>query len=252
MEQGRPVMSFLPDIKVLICYLMERTGKRMTPSQLTLIFRSVGVDYFLINDALDDLYFTGAVINENDRLVPGEKGILSAKEFSATIPLVFRRRVLRTALEYFRSADGLCDDSPECCAVTLSDAGVHFSLSDTSSDLCLVNMDISAPDDMNEAVFSSLRADPVCAYDRIMGTLSSSESGAHEKLRFEINQIGANAQIHLLYDDIYRLDAVLFAPDASHAERLCGCLSDDVPERLCKALSEPPPPVDTDKFLLEK
>ena len=62
MDETLPRMTDQSDVKVIICYLLDRTDRSVTEEQLGIICESVGIDYFMLKDAVNDLLETGALI----------------------------------------------------------------------------------------------------------------------------------------------------------------------------------------------
>ncbi|MBQ8979014.1 MAG: DUF4364 family protein [Oscillospiraceae bacterium] len=170
MNEAKPIMTSQSDVKVLICYLFDRLDRPMTTEQLSLICESVGVDYFLLTGAVNDLVSSGALIPSAKGYVQGEKGHISAKEFSGYLPLVFRRQVLKAAVRYFSSAAAI----PGCiCEVTESDGGayVHFSLDgeETAIDITV----FAGSRTQAESVKDNISRDPVGCYERVIAALTA-------------------------------------------------------------------------------
>ncbi len=161
-------MSSQSDVKVIICYLLDRLHRDVTMEQLGIICESVGIDYFLLTGAVDDLIGSGALIQTETGLVLGDNGRMSSEYFSRYLPLVFRKRILTAALEFFSSAGGI----PGCiCEAVTNDSGcfVHFSLggSDGAIDMHLLAGDSTQAERMAE----NIRKAPIQSYERIIAAL---------------------------------------------------------------------------------
>ena len=234
-------MDFLPDVKVLICYLLSKCGRKVTLPQLTLICSSVGVDYFMINDALADLIQTGAAEKDGEVITLNDAGIRSAA-FADDVSRVFRRRVLKSALEYFRSCDGLCSGSPGCCEVRTEGKTLYFSLSDEKSSL--IELTLTASEEQAGIIKENISADPVCAYNRIVSLLVSGKPC--EGINADITEDDGDITVELSAEGFLLR---LTAPDPIQAQSIASKAGRDIPGKLIDTLCAPPPPVDTDSLL---
>lgn len=168
MNDIRPTMTSQSDVKVLICYIFDRFDRPITAEQLSMICESVGVDWFLMTGALDDLVATGALTPSDKGYVPSDKVHISAEEFAKYLPLVFRRQVLRSAADYFRSAAAM----PGCVCETLEredGAYVRFSLDGGASAIDLTVFAGSI--EQAETVRDNIARDPIAYYGRITAAL---------------------------------------------------------------------------------
>ncbi|MBQ5311682.1 MAG: DUF4364 family protein [Oscillospiraceae bacterium] len=169
MDETLPRMTDQSDVKVIICYLLDRTDRSVTEEQLGIICESVGIDYFMLKDAVNDLLETGALIKQGDLLSIGENGHKSSEYFSKYLPLVFRRRILKEALGYFRTIG--FTDGCECC-VEENDGrySVHFSVD--GGGFQVLDLTLLAGDrEQAEKLAENIRMDPMESCSRLAEAL---------------------------------------------------------------------------------
>ncbi|MBQ5316634.1 MAG: DUF4364 family protein [Oscillospiraceae bacterium] len=164
-----PRISDQSDVKVIICFLLHKTDRSVTEEQLGMICESVGIDYFMLKDAVNDLLATGALVKQGEMLTIGENGHKSSEYFSKYIPLVFRRRILKEALVYFRSINAVqgCE-----CVVTGEDErySVHFSIS--GGDFEVLDLTLFAGSkEQADKLAENIRKDPMQSCNKIVAAL---------------------------------------------------------------------------------
>ena len=168
-DEIMPKITDQSDVKVIICYLLHKTGRSVTEEQLGLICESVGIDYFMLKDAVNDLIGTGALVRQDDMLSVGEKGRQSSEYFSKFVSLVFRRRILKEALMYFRSINAV----PGCvCEVTGEDErySIHFSIS--GGDFEAIDLTLYAgSEEKARKMAENIRKDPMSSCNKIVTAL---------------------------------------------------------------------------------
>ena len=164
-----PRMTDQSDVKVIICYLLDRTGRSVTEQQLGIVCESVGIDYFMLKDAVNDLLDTGALERHGDLLSLGDNGHKSSEYFSKYLPLVFRRRILKEALTYFRSIN--CTEGCEC-SVTEDDGrySVHFSVDGGGFEALELTL-YAGNREQAEKLAENIRKDPMESCNRIAEAL---------------------------------------------------------------------------------
>lgn len=175
----KPEISSVHDVKILLCYIMERLDRPVTAEQLAAILDDSGIiGYFYFTDALEELIRNGSVdareICSDDgvmtrRLTLTEKGRLGSEYFNRYIHITFRRKLLRAAFSFFARLDreAACRCEAEEC-----DNGfkVRFALDDGSCRL--LEMSLYAPDkEQAEYISQRIKANPAEAYKRILGYL---------------------------------------------------------------------------------
>lgn len=169
-QMTSPELNSVHSVKILLCYILEKLDRPITEEQLRLISEDSGViNYFYYSDALTELAENGSVINESGSITLTEKGRLGSEYFNRYIPLVFRKKLLRSAFGFFirEQNEQMCS----CGVNELSDGcKVTFKLSDGSREL--INMDFFAPDmSQGELIAEKIRSNPSGAYKKILGYL---------------------------------------------------------------------------------
>lgn len=175
----KPEISSVHDVKILLCYIMERLDRPVTAEQLAAILDDSGViSYFYFTDALEELIENGSldaqeISSDNGgitrKLTLTEKGRLGSEYFNRYIHITFRRKLLRAAFSFFARLDreAACSCETEEC-----DKGfkVSFTLDDGSCRL--LDMSVYAPDkEQAEYISQRIKANPAEAYKKILGYL---------------------------------------------------------------------------------
>lgn len=169
-QMTSPELNSVHSVKILLCYILEKLDRPVTEEQLRLISEDSGViNYFYYSDALTELAENGSVINENGSITLTEKGRLGSEYFNRYIPLVFRKKLLRSAFGFF-----IREQNEQMCSCDVNEISdgckVTFKLSDGSREL--INMDFFAPDmSQGELIAEKIRSNPSGAYKKILGYL---------------------------------------------------------------------------------
>ena len=166
-------------VKVLICYLLEKLDRTVTDEQLRLAAEDSGViNYFYLSDALSGLAESGAVASEDfvdengvcgTRITLTDKGRLGSDYFNMTIPVVYRRKLLKSAFRYFIALDA---QNAFSCEIEEISSGclVHFSVKGDGCDL--MDLTFYAPDkDQADLICGNIKKNPQGAYENILGFL---------------------------------------------------------------------------------
>lgn len=166
-QMTSPELNSVHSVKILLCYILEKLNRPVTEDQLRLISEDSGViNYFYYSDALTELTENGSVINDDGSITLTEKGRLGSEYFNRYIPLVFRKKLLKSAFGFF-----IREQNEQMCSCGVSEISdgcrVSFKLSDGSREL--INMDFFAPDiSEGELIAERIRSNPSGAYKKIL------------------------------------------------------------------------------------
>lgn len=165
-------LNDLHDVKVLLCYLLEKLKCPVTESQLyEIALDSEVINYFFYTEALGSLLENGSV-----RKIPRdgevyveleEKGRFGADYFNESIPYYFRKKLLKAALYYFarlrRESETDMDIVP-----TENGCEVKCTIKDTGFDL--MRLSLYAPDeDQARLIKEKIMLDPAGFYSMVIG-----------------------------------------------------------------------------------
>ncbi len=164
-----PKMSDRDDVKKSICFLLHKIDTPMTTGDLNVIFQSVGVDYFLLSDALSDLAEAKSVLMSGNRVSVTDKGRQVCETFGNDIPLTFKKTLLAAAIEYLPTAVsvGGCE-----CRYEKRDSGyeVIFGIRDRELTVLMLSLHVS-DEEQAKAITDNINSDPVGMYKRITDVL---------------------------------------------------------------------------------
>lgn len=178
-----PELNSVHSVKILLCYILEKLNRSVTEEQLRIISDDSGIiNYFYFSDALDALVENESITAETiitkegkeERLLSlTEKGRLGSEYFNSSIPLVFRKKLLKAAFTFF-----LQMEDEKMCSVEIlqTDKGctVHFTMNDGVNEL--MDMSFYAPDnEQAELIAEKIKANPMNAYKKILGCLLDNE-----------------------------------------------------------------------------
>lgn len=159
-------------VRVLICYLLGRLKQPVTEEQLYEIAEESGViNYFYYSEALEGLLKNGSLTRtERDGKVyiePTEKGRFGADYFNDTVPLYFRKEILKAALSYFARLERESSADTDI-AETDNGCEVRCRIGDTDYDLMRISL--YAPDrEQAELIREKIMLDPAEFYRRVLG-----------------------------------------------------------------------------------
>lgn len=167
--QGEKIsqLDSVHEVKILLCYLLDRLERPVNEDALSEIARESGViNYFYFADALTELKKSGAVSCDGQEVTLTEKGRMSAAYWGRNISLVYRRRLLETAFSYFVRLDRRAEFE---CRVDELPNGFTVSFRLKEKDYDLINMSFYAPDrEQAEHIAGKIRSNPLSAYSSIM------------------------------------------------------------------------------------
>ncbi|MBQ5331388.1 MAG: DUF4364 family protein [Oscillospiraceae bacterium] len=228
-----PVLSDKTHIKILICYLIDKLGRPVALSQLSFFLESVSVDYFQFTDALEDLKKTGAVKVFDDTAALSSKGYKSSV-LSRDVPAVFRNRAMRTALLFYRSAEGLNAEDPGCCGLKTHGNKLSFFLKESGEGIRLISLDITLKDENDVRLLSEhISPDPVGLYNCMTAMISSVDKSPFAAGIVSKTEDGFESVI-----EREGFSLILYAPTRELAQRLAERSDDKTKELTIKTIRE--------------
>ena len=159
------------EVKLLMAYFLNQTGKPCTYSQLLGIFTGEGiVDYFLFIEALKELLDTGVMICRDRDGVPeyvlSDEGREGAESFKKLVPKSVRDRILASGLRIFARQKAEQSIKTE---ITETGNGCLVSCAVTDSGITLMQLSLFAPDrEQAEHIRRKMIADPAELYGRVL------------------------------------------------------------------------------------
>lgn len=164
-------LSSVHDVKISICYMLDKLNRPVTAEQLyEIILDSEVVNYFHYTEAFSDLIKSGAIskknINGTECIVLEEKGKLSSEYYNEFIPYHFRKRLLQSAFAFFakikreNDADIKISDVKNGCEVECVIRDTDFELMD---------LRLYAPDrEQAEVIKDKIMLDPTGFYNKVI------------------------------------------------------------------------------------
>lgn len=174
-------LNSVHSVKILLCYLLERLDRTVTEQQLRLIAEdSEVINYFYFSDALGELIENNSITAESFTDINGitdrklditSKGRLGSDYFNLTIPLVYRKKLLKAAFQFFARLERR---STYKCVITENSGGCGFDVSFTlaGDGFDLMRLTFYAPDkEQAELISEKIGENPSGAYTSILGFL---------------------------------------------------------------------------------
>ena len=159
------------EVKLLMAYFLNQTGKPCTYQQLLEIFTGEEiVDYFLFIEALKELIDTGILVcrdNEGvQEYVLSDEGRKGAESFKKLVPKSVRDRILASGLRIFARQKAEQSIKTE---ITEENGGCRISCTISDSGITLMQLSLFAPDrEQAEHIRKKMIADPAELYGRIL------------------------------------------------------------------------------------
>ncbi len=175
------------DVKVMLCYLLEKLKNPVTEEQLyEIVQESEIINYFYYTEAMGDLIKNESVVRVEREgkiyIEATEKGKYGAEYFNDSIPYYFRKKLLKTAMYYFarikreNEADIEITDVPNGCEVTCK-------IKDTSFDM--MRLTLYAPDyDQAKLIKDKIMLDPTGFYKKVIGFALENEE---EQIKIDVD-----------------------------------------------------------------
>lgn len=165
-------LNSVHDVKVLLCYLLNKLNRSVTEDQLyEIVLDSEVINYFFYTEAMEALLKNGSVkkVSRDGEVYIQleEKGRFGADYFNETIPYYFRKKLLKAALCYFAKLRRESETDIEIVP-TENGCEVNCRLKDTDFDL--MRLTLYAPDeDQAQFIKEKIMLDPAEFYRRVIG-----------------------------------------------------------------------------------
>ena len=171
MEEINTELSSAHDVKILLCYLLDKLNRPVSEKQLyEIVLDSRVINYFYYTESIEALLENGSIskqnINDVHCFVLEEKGRMGATYFNEYIPYHFRRRILKAALMFYAK---LRRESETEITITNTHNGCELNciIKDTSYDLMRIS--IYAPDrDQAEVIKEKILLNPAEFYTKVI------------------------------------------------------------------------------------
>lgn len=180
-------LNSVHDVKVLICYLLDKLKHPVTEDQLyEIALDSEVINYFYYTEAMGDLLKNESVIRvkrgNETYIEPTEKGRFGADYFNESVPYYFRKQILKTALYYFsrlkRESEADIDIQE-----TSNGCEVNCKIKDTGYDLMRIS--IYAPDfDQAKLIKEKILLNPADFYSKVIGFALENEE---ENIKIDVD-----------------------------------------------------------------
>ncbi len=175
------------DVKVMICYLLDKVKDPITEDQLyEIVQESEIINYFYYTEAMGALLKNESVVRvERDGktyIEATEKGKFGAEYFNDSIPYYFRKKLLKTAMYYFARLRRESEADVEINEVS-NGCEVNCKIRDTSFDMMRISL--YAPDyDQAKLIRDKIMLDPIGFYSRVIGYALENEE---EKIKIDVD-----------------------------------------------------------------
>ncbi len=179
-------LNSVHNVKVLICYLLEKIKRPVTEEQLyEIALDSEILNYFYYTEAMGELLKNKSVVRVErggeTYIEATEKGKFGAEYFNESIPYYFRKQLLKSAVYYFSrlkresEADVSIQDVHNGCEV-------NCVIKDTGYDLMRISL--YAPDrDQAKLIGDKIMLNPADFYRNVMGYVLENEE---EKIEIDV------------------------------------------------------------------
>lgn len=180
-------LNSVHDVKVLICYLLDKLNRPVTEEQLyEIALDSEVINYFYYTEAMGELLKNKSVIRvvrgSETYIEPTEKGRFSADYFNESIPYYFRKQLLKTAMYYFSRLERESEADIEI-AETPNGCEVNCKIRDTSFDLMRISL--YAPDfDQAKLIKEKILLNPADFYSKVIGFALENEE---EQIKIDVD-----------------------------------------------------------------
>lgn len=164
-------LSSAHDVKIAICYLLDKLDRPVTEEQLyEIALNSEIINYFYYTEAMSDLLKNGSIskktINGTECIVLEEKGRMGADYFNEFIPYHFRSRLLKSALRFFSK---LRRESEAYFEITETPNGCELECTIKDTDYDLMRIALYAPDrDQAEIIKKNILLNPAGFYHKVI------------------------------------------------------------------------------------
>ncbi len=159
------------EVKLLMAYFLNQTGKPCTYTQLLEIFTGEGiVDYFLFIEALKELMDTGVMICRDrdgvSEYLLSDEGRQGAESFKKLVPKSVRDRILSSGLRIFARQKAEQSIKTE---ITEDGSGCRVTCDVSDGGITLMQLSLFAPDrEQAEHIRRKMTANPAELYGRVL------------------------------------------------------------------------------------
>jgi hypothetical protein len=164
-------LSSVHDVKIAVCYMLDKLGRPVTEEQLyEIVLNSEVVNYFHYTEAFGELISSGAVskkvIDGTEYVVLEDKGHLSAEYYNEFVPYHFRKRLLAAALSFFAKIKRQSDAEIN---VTDVDNGCEVECRIKDTDFDLMTLRLYAPyRDQEEVIKEKIILNTIGFYKKVI------------------------------------------------------------------------------------
>lgn len=165
-------LNSVHDVKVLLCYLLDKLNCPVTETQLyEIVLDSEVINYFYYTEAMASLLNNGSVrktSSDGETYIElEEKGRSGADYFNESIPYYFRKKLLTAALSYFARRKRESETDIE---IVSTDNGCEVKCAVKDTDFDLMRLSLYAPDeDQARLIKEKIMLDPVGFYSAVIG-----------------------------------------------------------------------------------
>ena len=175
------------EIKILVCYILEKIKRHMTFSEINYILQSEGLaNYFEYAEAISELLSSGHIVDISQgegeqRFRLSDLGVKTARTFEKNIPLSVREKSMRAAEEYYLRQR--IEKENQVKIEKVSD-GYRLSLcfSDSGSDLLNLSLFVTTEKEC-EQIKKRFLCDPTIFYRGIIALVTGDEHTVHTILQ---------------------------------------------------------------------
>ncbi len=162
------------EIKILICFLLDKTEQNFTKNDITSILQMQGLaNYFEVSQAFEEMVNNKNIVlnSEDDRYyVLTSTGKMIVDELGSTVPISVREKALGSAQRYFSR---LKSEEENTVTIRKNQFGYSVSCKVSGGEFNMMELKLYAPD-MHTAVMirDNFYHDPSAVYDSVMRILS--------------------------------------------------------------------------------
>ncbi len=161
------------EIKILICFLLDKADKSLTKNDITSIFQMRGLaNYFEVSQAFEEMVNNKNIISDEEKdncyiLTPSGKMI--AEELAFSVPAAVREKALSSAKNYFCR---LKSEQENNVIIRKNEFGYSVLCKVSGGEFNMMELKLYAPD-MNMAVTirDNFYRDPGAVYNSVISIL---------------------------------------------------------------------------------
>lgn len=165
------------EIKILICFIMDKLDKPLKKSDITSILQNYGLaNYFEASQAFSEMVINASIVadeQDSSYYVITESGKMIVEELSKSLPVTVKEKALKNAESYLERARS---EQENKVTIKKTGNGYNVTCSVSGGEFDMLKLTLYAPDiNTSSVIRDNFYKDPGEIYNNIISILTSDD-----------------------------------------------------------------------------